>query len=178
MIVQLGQRQPSEDVVDLLRDCHERIRRFLVQARRLAEAASAEPAEIRAAAGQIRRYFTEAFPMHVDDEDEQIAPRLQGASSDVDRALAMMASGHASHGALIARLVAICASVEQDPRRLAVASIELARVAALLATELEAHLELEERAIFPALRRLPQHVRDAIRGAIRARRARALRPAS
>jgi iron-sulfur cluster repair protein YtfE (RIC family) len=53
-----------------------------------------------------------------------------------------------------------------------VASIELARVAALLATELEAHLELEERAIFPALRRLPEQVREAIRGAIRARRAR------
>ena len=44
-------------------------------------------------------------------------------------------------------------------------------IAALLATELEAHLELEERAIFPALRRLPEQVREAIRGAIRARRA-------
>jgi hemerythrin-like domain-containing protein len=181
MLVQLGQRQTSEDVVDLLRDCHERIRRFLIQARVLAEAACTDPEEIRAAASQIRRYFTEAFPMHVSDEDEQIVPRLRGASPDVDRALAMMASGHASHGALIARLVAICASLEQDPRRLSVASVELTRIAALLATELEAHLELEERAIFPAVRHLPEHVRDAIRGAIRARRARrarALRPAS
>jgi len=175
MLVQLGPRQPSEDVVDLLRDCHARIRRFLVQARQLAEAAEppgVDPAEVRVVAGQIRRYFIEAFPLHLADEDEQIAPRLAGASPDVDRALALMAGGHASHCSLVARLVAICASLEEDPRRLAVASIELARVAALLATELEAHLELEERAIFPALRRLPEQVREAIHGAIRARRAR------
>ena len=177
MLVQHGQRQPSEDIVDLLRDCHARIRRFLIQARQLAGAASGDPAEIRAEASQIRRYFTEAFLLHLTDEDEQIAPRLAGASPDVDRALALMASGHASHGSLVARLAKICASLEEDPRRLGVASIELRRFAALLATEIEAHLELEERAIFPALRRLPEHVREALHGAIRARRARAA-PAS
>jgi len=178
MLVQLGQRESSEDIVDLLSACHARIRRFLVQARRLAEAADETPAEIRAAASQIRRYFTEAFPLHLIDEDEQITPRLAGTSPDVDRALALMASGHASHDSLVTRLVAICTSLEEDPRRIAVASVELSRVAALLATELEAHLELEERAIFPAIRRLPEHVREAIRGEIRARRTRAAHPVS
>lgn len=178
MLMPLSLRSVPEDAVDLLRDCHARIRRYLVQARQLASAEATDPAEIRAAAGQIRRYFTEAFPLHVLEEDEQIAPRLRGASPDVDRALALMAGSHASHAGLAARLTAICASLEEDPRRLGLVATELGRVAALLATELEAHLELEERAIFPAVRKLPEPVREAIRGAIRARRARASHPAS
>jgi hemerythrin-like domain-containing protein len=181
MLLQIGPRRAPEDpdLVDLLRDCHGRIRRFLIVARQLADAdaANTDPGELRATAGQIRRYFTEAFPIHTTDEDE-LAPHLAGASPDVDRALATMTSDHVAHGALVSRLVAICARIERDARQHGAMAAELARVATILATELEAHLELEEHVIFPALRRLPAPLRDALRTEMRARRTLSLRAAT
>jgi iron-sulfur cluster repair protein YtfE (RIC family) len=176
MLVQLGQRRSTVEVVDLLRECHERIRKFLGQARRLAMAATVPADEVRTAADQIRRYFAESFPMHLADEDEQIAPRIARASADVDHALARMRGDHVDHAPRITQLVELCVAIERDPRQLATLSAELAQVAALLEHELELHLELEERIVFPALEQLPQRERDSIREAMRTRREHALRP--
>jgi hemerythrin-like domain-containing protein len=172
MLVQLGPRTANEDVVDLLLECHGRMRKFLVLARRLAEAADAPAAELRDTARQIGRYFSEAFPLHVADEDDALAPRLAGKSREVDRALAAMAADHQEHEPSVARLVALCQAIGDDPAQLAAVAGELARVAADLATALESHLELEERAIFPHVRQLPTADQDAIRAALRDRRAR------
>src|SRR5262245_31350447 len=111
MLVRLGERRPSSDLVDLLLACHERIRRFTAMAARLA-ATSAPDAEVRDVAGQIRRYFAESFPLHLADEDEQLAPRLAGTSAEVDAALAQMTTEHATHAPLVARVLAICSTLE------------------------------------------------------------------
>lgn len=74
MLVQVGRRVVSEDVVDLLTECHARIRRFLAMAHDLADApGTTVPAEVVATAAQIRRYFSQGFALHI--EDEEIASR-------------------------------------------------------------------------------------------------------
>jgi iron-sulfur cluster repair protein YtfE (RIC family) len=174
MLVQLGARAP-DDVAGVLLACHERIRKFLGIARQLAVVAATgavrEP-DIAAAAEQVRRYFAEALPLHVADEDETIAPRLAGAPAAA-AALAAIHRDHAAHAPAIAVLVEICGAIARDPARAAATSGDLARVAAWLTDELEAHLALEERTVIPAVRRLPREAQDVIRAEIRARRERA-----
>jgi iron-sulfur cluster repair protein YtfE (RIC family) len=171
MLVQVGKRSTSSDVVDLLLECHDRIRKFLTMARSLAAATGAEPEEIRSVAAQVRRYFGESLPLHVADEHEQILPRLAGTDAEVDRALAAMEAEHAEHEPLVARLIASCSDLMQDPGRLDSRAAELADVVERLSAELVRHLELEERVVLPAVRRLPASDRDAILAAMRQRRA-------
>ncbi len=152
MLVKLGSRSTSEDVVDLLLACHERIRSFIAMARRIATASG----DVREPAGQVRRYFAEAFPLHVADEEELLAipPRIH--------------DDHVMHAPAIEQLVAMCAAIEQGGP----VPPELAPLAERLERELEEHLQIEERDVFPALRLLPEAERARIRDAIRARRAR------
>jgi iron-sulfur cluster repair protein YtfE (RIC family) len=174
MLVQIGKRPEALDVVELLLECHERIRKFTRMARELAGARAAEADEIRDVAGQVRRYFAESLPLHVKDEEQDILPRLAGRDRDVDRALAEMHAAHAEHEPRIARLVALCEQLVRDPGQLAAVSDELGGLAGRLTTEFEAHLGVEERVIFPALRDLPSAARDEILAAVRQRRARVL----
>lgn len=175
MLIQLGPRRTEPGLVEALTECHERIRRFTSYAARLAAAAPApEPREVREVSAQVARYFRESLPLHLADEDEQVAPRLAGTSAEVDAALARMTAEHEAHEPVIARVIAICAELERDPARLAALAPELAAQAARLSELFAPHLELEERVIFPALARLPAGDRDAILAALRARRDRAL----
>lgn len=173
MLIQLGKHDSSGDVVALLADCHGRIRRFLVLARELAHAPPAvPPSEIAAAAGQIGRYFAEAFPLHIEDEEVDIAPRI------AHDAAVRIHVDHTTHTPAVAELVAICRDLERAPGRLVTRAAELGSLVTRLATELEAHLEFEERVMFPALRRLDDQQQAAIRRAMRARRDVRLRNAS
>ncbi len=166
MLVRLGQRAEGEDVVDLLVACHGRIRWFSRLARELAQADAAGD-DVRETARQIHRYFAIAFPLHVADEEELVAPRLRANERE---AIATMCSEHAAHERHVARLVELCAEIEREPGVLAGRRTELAGLADRLIGELEAHLVLEEQKIFPALRRLPIDERNAIRDAMRLRR--------
>jgi hypothetical protein len=118
-------------------------------------------------AEMIERYFTQALPRHVADEDTDIAPRLAGRDREIDDALAIGTAEHVEHEPLVARLVAICGELAREPARRAP---DLADVAAELDARFATHLEREERVIFPAIRALPQADQDAIRAAMRARR--------
>jgi iron-sulfur cluster repair protein YtfE (RIC family) len=168
MLVRLGERRDPDDVVGQLGGCHVRIRRFLQLARDLARS-TPPPAEAREAAVAIRRYFVEALPLHVADEEELITPRLRGRSPELDAALAAMKTEHAAHEAPVAHLVALCTAIERDPSTI---PSELATLAASLETELDRHLVAEERIIFPAVRELPPADQSAIRAAMRERRER------
>lgn len=171
MLVTLGARAKSDDLVDLLASCHRKIRQHVVFARRLAsEAQNHRDDEIRATAGQVRRYFALALPLHIADEDQTIAPMLRRMGGSVAEALAVMASDHAKHQPLIDRLVDLCTELELDPARRSALAHELGQVAAQLATELAEHLELEERVVFPALRALPAADRSELVVAMRRRR--------
>lgn len=152
MLVKLGSRTTNEDVVDLLLACHQRIRAFIAMARRIAT----EPGDAREAAGQVRRYFAEAFPLHVADEEELLAIPQR------------IHDDHVTHAPLIDRLVAICAVIEQGGP----VPPELAPLTEQLEHELAEHLAIEERDVFSAIQALPAAERARIRDAIRARRAR------
>jgi len=174
MLVHLGERRSASDVVDLLLECHERIPRFTALAARLAAAGSPTMAETKETARQIHRYFVESFPLHLADEDEDLAPRLAGSNSELDRALARMTTDHTAHEHAVARLVAICAVLEQEPSRRRPLARDLAGAASDLRARLEPHLELEERIVFPAVRCLHVSDQEAIRDAMRVRRERVL----
>ena len=152
MLVRLGSRTTNEDVVDLLLACHGRIRSFLATARRIAAARE----DVREPAGQVRRYFAEAFPLHVADEEELLA-LPQRIHDD-----------HVAHAPAIETLVAMCGAIEQGGQ----VPAELAPLAERLEHELAEHLAIEERDVFPAIRLLPQATQVRMRDAIRARRAR------
>jgi iron-sulfur cluster repair protein YtfE (RIC family) len=151
MIVKLGARTTGNDVVDLLAACHERIRKFSAMACAIAKG---QGADSREAAGAVRRYFAEAFPLHVADEEEllELPQRIHDE--------------HISHAPRIERLVALCAQIEAGGP----VPAELGPLAEKLRIELDEHLAIEERDVFPAIRALPDDVRARMRDAIRARR--------
>lgn len=170
MLLQIGRRQHEPELVELLTECHERIRRFLDLAHRLTTTPGLEPEDIAGAAGQVHRYFTTAFPLHMADEDDLLRPRLRGRETALDAALDRMEADHEEHADLVERLVALCDELMRDPRRLAARSRELGETVERLTLVLEAHLSLEELVIFPRLEALSSVERAAIRREMRARR--------
>jgi iron-sulfur cluster repair protein YtfE (RIC family) len=169
MLVQLGRREQSQDVVGLLAECHHRIRQFLLLARRLSDQTLATDGVAESAAA-VTRYFRDAFPLHQQDETRDIAPRLRGVDSSVDRALDEMDADHDQQSMDIRHLVHLCELVAEAPATLVVVAAALRGVVDRLTVAMDSHLELEERIIFPRLQVLPQHQQQAILRAMRERR--------
>src|SRR5690606_37975903 len=117
MLIGISKRAatPPKDAVDLLLECHARIRRFVAMAHAAATHADAEPSDIADACSQVRRYFTEALPLHIADEELSIRPRLEGTSAEVDAALAAMEEQHHRHETLFERLLELVEAVGQKP---------------------------------------------------------------
>ncbi len=175
-MIRLGSphRQPARpgDVVDALLDCHARIRDFVALALRLASASGLAAAEAQQAAGDVRRYFEVALPLHAADEEASILPRLRGLDPAVDAELDHMRREHAEHERAVGRLVAACRAIQERPDELGRAAPALAEAARELDGQFAAHLDREERVIFPAIRtRLDREAQEAIRAEMRARRA-------
>lgn len=154
MLMQLGRPAPAADAVGLLLECHERIRAFLALARRIAEAQAADRDAVLDAAERVRRYFTEALPLHARDEEESILPRLRGLDPAVDVELDAMAEEHRGHARPLGALVAACEEMARAPERLAELQPIVSRSAGELARHFEVHLAREETVVFPAIRRL------------------------
>ncbi len=159
----------SDDLLALLAECHERIRAFADLA---VEASRPEPsdADVAEACARCVRYFVEAFPLHVADEEESLLPRLRGLSADVDAALAAMHAQHAGHQPLLGDFVAALKSLRDapaDPWR----RNYLGTVASQLQDHFDAHLALEEAVLFPAIASsMPAVVQAAVVRELRARR--------
>lgn len=168
MLFSIGRTQ-SEDLVDGFHACHERIRRFTSLASKLATATDVPMPELSEVAGQVARYFEQAYPLHVADE-EALITHLVGARPQIARALATMSADHAAHEAAVVRLRTSCRAIERDPTQLAARAAELGELASSLAEHFEAHLALEEQVIFPAVRALPVHEQAELRTAARMRR--------
>lgn len=171
MLTKIGKPPAAADTVDLLVECHERIRTFLALARRIAETGAAERDEVPQAAGRVSRYFGQALPLHARDEEESILPRLRGRDPALDAELERMAREHGEHVAPVRALVGACDALAREPGRHA----ELAPAIAAAAEELEqhfaAHLRREEEIVFPAVRRFLDPGEDAkVVKEIRARR--------
>ncbi len=172
MLTQLSTRRESkpQDLVGLLGECHQRIRHFVELARQAALRGDASADQVAQACTDVERYFKEALPLHVADEEESIEPRLRGQSPPVDHALDTVAAQHEQHASKLATLLAALAAVRIRPAD-DVARSELAAAATALKTEFEAHLRLEETTIFPAIRELlPSETQTRIIDELRRRR--------
>ena len=155
MLTQL-RREPRVapgDVLLLLLECHGRIRCFVDLAEAIATRHEAPAAQVIQACASVERYFTEALPLHVADEEQSLAPRLRGRSAEVDRALASMERQHAEHERKLAELLSAVRAVRHEPQDGALRR-ELARATQVLRDDFREHLELEESIIVPAARQL------------------------
>lgn len=163
-------RRDPPGLIDLLEACHQRIRFFIRLCTEVARRGDVPAAESARACADAVRYFREALPFHVADEDESIFPRLVGSSAEVDQALAVLRADHARQEAQIALLLGTLDEVRQQPLDEG-ARGRLAAIAAPLETELEEHLLLEERTVFPRIQDvLSDEVQRSILGELRARR--------
>jgi iron-sulfur cluster repair protein YtfE (RIC family) len=159
MLHSIGKKSAPADLVDMLLECHGRIRKFSALAVAIAERTDLPRDELAEACGQVERYFTVALPLHVRDEEESVLPRLRGRSAEVDAALARMHDEHVEHGPALERMLAGL----KTPR-------ELHAPATALQAMFESHLRQEEQVLFPAIRALPVAEQAAIVNELRARR--------
>jgi iron-sulfur cluster repair protein YtfE (RIC family) len=169
MLVTLGRRNPPEDLVGLLLECHQRIRTFIDLAQVVGRHEGPTTPDLIDACRRCERYFSQALPLHVEDEEESLLPRLRGASREIDDALAIMRTQHEEHESQVVALLEALHSVANDAndhsgRR------RLHAIAEQLAGDFEQHLTMEEQVVFPAIHVLPEEERAAVIAELRARR--------
>ena len=147
--------RPPEDAFQLLTACHVRIRHFSAAAVKLAHAQAAPPEEIRMSAAGVYRYLSVSLPLHEADEEDTLRPRLDAVADDrVRHALIAMHDQHQAIDELIERLLPLLLLVERNPAAIHDAGAEMCSITKALQEIFEAHLKLEEEAIFPAIRLL------------------------
>lgn len=164
--------QPPEDALGLLIGCHQRIRHFTATAVKLAHAQGTEPQEIRQAAAGVYRYYSVSLPLHEADEEDTLRPRLDAvADQRVRHALIAMHDQHQAIDELIERLLPLLLLVERNPSALPEVGGEMCLITKALEEVFGAHLQLEEDAIFPAIREvLPESVRAEVLAEMQQRR--------
>jgi iron-sulfur cluster repair protein YtfE (RIC family) len=132
-----------------------------VSTRRVAAAGPDERAGVPEAAARVARCFGQALPLHAQDEEQSILPRLRGRAPEVDAALAAMEREHREHERPLGEVVAACEVLAREPARLDTLAPALARAAAELDAHFAEHLRREEEVVFPAMRRLLSREDDA-----------------
>lgn len=141
--------------VEMLQDCHARIRHFLQLGRTLADAQGAPESEIADAASAVYRYFRRALPLHEADENQTLFPRLRNAlplGGLAREAAETMVKQHKAIDELVAELLEPCDTLRHHPERLPILASRLQDVTGALARVFEAHLRMEETVVFPAIR--------------------------
>jgi iron-sulfur cluster repair protein YtfE (RIC family) len=154
----------TEDAVDLLVGCHQRIRHFTGVAVKLAHAQGASTEEIAQAAASLHRYYSVSLPLHEADEDQTLQPRLRAvAGEQVRHALLAMGDQHQAIDELIERLLPLLVLVRDNPGTLTQVGGEMCSITKALEETFRAHLQMEEEVIFPAIRSaLPESTRAEI----------------
>jgi hemerythrin-like domain-containing protein len=171
MLLSLGRRTVTEDLVALLLECHGRIRSFVALASEVGRRVDLPDDEVRGACLRCERYFTLALPLHVRDEEESLVPRLRGASAEVDEALAAMHRQHGEHEAPLRALLETLQALAAAPGDRGLRS-RLHDEAAALGWAFEEHLAAEERVLFPLIQaRWSRATQAQVLAELRARRA-------
>jgi len=162
----------TEDAVDLLTGCHDRIRHFTGVAVKLAHAQAAAAEEVVRAAAGVHRYYSVSLPLHEADEEESLRPRLNDIGDDrISHALLAMSDQHMAIDDLLERLLPLLVMVRNNPRTLQAAGAEMCAVTNALNEMFHAHLQMEEEVIFPAIRgSLPQSAQEDMLEEMRERR--------
>ena len=164
----------TEDAVDLLTGCHDRIRHFTGAAVRLAHAQGATADDISQTAARVHRYYTVSLPLHEADEEDTLRPRLAViADEKMSHALAAMHEQHQAIDELLDRLLPLLVLVQSNAENLHAVAGEMCSITRALDEIFRAHLQMEEEVIFPAIRAvLAEGVREEMLGEMRARRER------
>ncbi|MBL8912826.1 MAG: hemerythrin domain-containing protein [Archangium sp.] len=142
----------NRDVVELLLEAHVETRQVVALACALASR-SATPCT-RETAQHISDFVEWMLPLHCDDEERSIVPRLTGRNATVDSALTRMQRQHLALEAPLTRLRLICRMIARDVNRLHVLRFELSAAAEDAQRRLDEHQAFEEAAVFPALKKL------------------------
>ena len=130
-------------------------------------------AEIREAADRLVRYFTISLPLHSEDEERSLAPRLlaKALPPELEKAVLAMRREHGPIHALVDELVPLWRRLVEEPRSLDALGAELRPLSHELKALFEPHLLAEERSVFVAAReRLDAAEVAAIASEMRARR--------
>jgi iron-sulfur cluster repair protein YtfE (RIC family) len=163
----------SEDVPDVLLDCHQRMRQFTALAAELAASPTAAADAVREVAAKVHRYFTVALPLHEKDEEESLFPRLLQHAPELAPHIKSLREDHAAHAQKVGALLAVCEQLQVAPERADALRASLGTAAQALADAWRVHLAAEEQDIFPAVRTaLNAADREAIRQEMKERRAR------
>jgi len=165
MPVQIGAKPQSNfsDPIGLLTDCHRRIERFLgVLVRVAADGRGGElTQEQRIALDTALKYFRDAAPKHTADEEDTLFPRLRAAGHAITELDAL----HDDHGRADRAHVEVDRLGREWLDRDALAPAEAARLSTLL-TELSAlyraHIEVEEKSVFPLAAQIAPEERIAM----------------
>lgn len=152
----------AEDAVDLLIGCHQRIRHFTGVAARLAHGQAANPDELVQASAGVHRYYTVSLPLHEADEEETLRPRLDAVADErLHHALLAMNDQHQAIDDLLERLLPLLLMVRNNPASVHAVGAEMCSITQALGEMFNAHLQLEEDLIFPAIRTLlPESARE------------------
>jgi hemerythrin-like domain-containing protein len=159
MPVTIGAKLESDftDPIGLLGDCHRRIERFLGVILAVVEQTGGGPLdnEPRRALGAALRYFREAAPRHVGDEEESLFPRLrQSGHTQAIEALDRLEQDHEAIQAWHEELDGL-GERWLTTRRLDEAGYErFATLARRLKDAYEPHVALEDEEVFPLARLL------------------------
>ncbi|MCA9640399.1 MAG: hemerythrin domain-containing protein [Myxococcales bacterium] len=140
--------------LDMLQHCHRNIRRFSSGLVRLAEVEHLDDPAVIDGVRACARYFREGLPLHAQDEDLSLTPRLEQLSLRPQEisALWQMFTQHQQIDTLTAEVLAMLdAVVTQEP----VDRMGFLGLARELRTLLMAHIELEEAVLFPRILELP-----------------------
>lgn len=135
---------------EMLAACHERVARTLGLLGRLVAHVQAQgvDAPARQGAADVERYFSQAAPLHHEDEERHVLPRLAAdARPEVRAAVQQVLDDHRAFRAVWQDLGPALAAVRDGapgdwPRIGALAGVFIARHAD--------HLRLEDRLLFPA----------------------------
>ncbi|MCW5962866.1 MAG: hemerythrin domain-containing protein [Bryobacterales bacterium] len=166
MAIQIGQPEPGcNDPVGLMTACHRRIELFLKTLRYAAEHAGGREllTDEAEAISRSLRYFREAAPHHVADEEQDLFPALARRDPGAADAINRLELDHQRAGRLHARVNEVGERWVRDGR----IEEELLREFRNATEELEAlyaeHIQVEETEVFPkATRALNETELDAI----------------
>lgn len=142
----------QRDVVEVLLEAHSEARQIVSMAEALAIGSATSGA--RETATTISDHVAWLMPMHCEDEDLSLAPRLLGRHHVVDTALGQMKLQHLALDAPLARVRMLCLVLSRDISRLHALRFELSAAAQDLRQRLAEHHAFEESIVFPALKRL------------------------
>lgn len=148
---------PAPSLGQALLDCHERIRRFCGGMLLLCEHLDPHDPRVVNTAERVARYLRVGLPLHAQDEDESLTPRLTALTlpDEVQAALAQQQEEHLSIESLRREVVLGLERAVSHHAPLPVVSM------GHLTPLLLAHIDAEERLIFPHIERLPQEEQQA-----------------